>query len=427
MAFFLFLVAFVVLFLLGTPIAFAMIASSVVYALSAGVDMAFFSMEAFTSLQNFMLTAIPMFMLTAEVMNSSTVADRMFNFANSMVGWIPGGLGHTNVLTSVIFAGMSGSAAADASGIGYLSYRAMKDRGFDGPFSAAVTAASSCIGPIIPPSIPVIIYAMVVTNASVGKLFLGGIIPGLMMGLVMMIYIYFISRKRNYPIERRPDLKTFIEAFRQGLLPVLTPVVLLTTISLGIVTVTEGAVITVLYSCFLGAVLYRQLGIKEFIGSLKRISLTIGTILVFFLAGKMFGYIFAKESLPQLVSNLFSGLSADRYVVLLVINAFFLILGCFSDPIVNIMLFVPVFMPMAASTGMDPNAFGVIIILNCMIGLITPPVGGMVYVIGGISKEPLPAIFREAVPFVVAYIIVIVVLSVFPEIITFIPDLVMRR
>jgi tripartite ATP-independent transporter DctM subunit len=425
MAFLLFFVAFVVLFVLGTPIGFAMIASSVVYALSAGVDMAFFSMEAFTSLQSFMLTAIPMFMLTAEVMNSSTVADRMFTLANSTVGWIPGGLGHTNVLANVIFAGMSGSAAADATGIGFLCYKAMKDRGFDGPFSAAVTAAGSCIGPIIPPSIPVVIYAMVVTNASVGKLFLGGVIPGLMMGLAMMVYIYFISKKRKYPIERRPDFKTFIKAFRQGLLPVLTPVVLLTTITLGIVTVTEGAAVTVLYSCFLGAILYRRLGLKEFIGSLRRISLPIGTILVFFLAGKMFGFVFAKENLPQLASTVFSGLSTNRYMVLLIINGFFLVLGCFSDPIVNIMLFVPIFTPMAASAGIDPTAVGIIIILNNMIGLLTPPVGGMVYIISGISKEPLEAVFREAVPFVVAYVILIVILCIFPELITFIPNMVM--
>jgi len=427
MAFAIFIIVFVLFFALGMPIAFSMIISSIVYALVNGIDLAFFSMEAFKSLSSLTLTAIPMFMLTAEIMNSSTVADRMFNFANSLVGWVSGGMGHTNVLSNVIFAGMSGSAAADASGIGYLSYKAMKNRGFDASFSAAVTAAGSCIGPIIPPSIPVIVYAMVVPAASVGGLFLGGIIPGLFMGISMMIYIYFISKKRKYPIEKKPSRHDLWIASKLGILPVLTPVILLLTITLGIVTITEGAVITTLYSCFLGVVIYRKLGWKDFMVSLKNVALVIGRILIFFLASKMFSFVITKENLVNTLSGLLLSVTKTQFVILLIVNVFFIIAGCLSDPLVNIMLFGSLAWSVVAPLGIDPNAFGIIVILNCMIGLITPPVGGMAFLISGLTKVPLQKLFKELAPFVVGFIFVLIIITSFPLIISFIPNLVMGK
>ena len=423
MEFAVFLIIFAALFIIGMPIAYSMIISSVVYALIGGIDMAFFNLEAFKALNSFTLTAIPMFMLTSEVMNCSTVADRMFNFANSLIGWVPGGLGHTNVVTSVIFAGMSGSAAADTGGIGYLSYKAMKDRGFDAPFSAAVTAASACIGPIIPPSIPVVVYAMTVTAASVGSLFMAGIIPGIIMAVAMMVYIYFISKKRRYPVEAKPTGRQLGVAVKQGILPLLTPIILLVTISSGIVTVSEGAVITVLYSCFLGIVVYRKLGVKNLMRCCKNICMVIGSILVFFLATEMFSYVLTHENLVNTISQAVYSISSSRFVVMLIINVFFLVMGCLSDPLVNIMLFAPLAWTLVQPFGIDANAFGMIVILNCMIGLITPPVGGNAYLIAGITKVPLQKIFKELLPFVAGYLIILVLLSAFPDIVSFLPRL----
>lgn len=424
MAFTVFVIVFVVLFALGMPIAFSMVLSSVAYALVGNVDLAFFSLESFKALNSYTLTAIPMFMLTAEVMNYTTVADKMFNFANSLTGWIPGGLGHTNVVTSVIFAGMSGSAAADTGGIGFLSYKAMKDRGFDPAFSAAVTAASACIGPIIPPSIPVVVYAMTVTEASVGKMFVAGVIPGIFMALAMMFYIYYIAKKRNYPIEKKPNRHELWIAIKQGILPVLTPIILLVTISAGIVTISEGAVITVLYSCFLGFVIYRNMGLKKLIMCCRNVCLTIGSILLFLIVSKMFQYVIAKENLVNTITQAVYGLTSSKWVVMLLINVFFLIMGCLSDPLVNIMLFAPLAWKLAAPFGIDASVFGMIIVFNCMVGLITPPVGSNCFLISGITRVPLSKIFKEAWPFVVGFLIILVLISAFPNLVGFLPNLI---
>lgn len=329
------------------------------------------------------------------------------------------------MVTSVIFAGMSGSAAADTTGIGFLSFKAMKDRGFDAPFSAAVTAASSCIGPIIPPSIPVVVYAMTVTAASVGALFLAGIIPGLLMAFAMMVYIFVVSKKRKYPVEAKPTGRELFNALRRGILPVLTPVVLLVTITSGIVTVSEGAVITVLYSCILGGILYRQLGFKQLVRACKNIAMVIGSILIFFIATKMFSYVLTKENIVNTLTTAIFSLTQTPFIVMLIINVFFLVAGCFSDPLVNIMLFAPLAWSVVSPFGIDANAFGTIIILNCMIGLITPPVGGMSFLISGITKVPLQNIFKESLPFVLGFLVVLILLSAFPNAVSFLPNLIM--
>lgn len=425
MEFIIFVVAFVILFLVGMPVGFAMITSSVAWALVSGLDLSFFAMEMFAELNAFTLIAIPMFMLSAEVMGSSTVADRMFDVCNGLVGWIPGGLGHTNVLTSVIFAGMSGSAAADAGGIGYLCYQSMVKRGFDRPFSAACTAASSCIGPIIPPSIPVVVYAMCVSSASVGKMLMGGVIPGVLMALFMSGWIAFISIKRGYPREARPSLKQMWGFVKKGFLPIMTPVVLLTTISTGMVTVSEGAVITVLYTVILGTFVYRELGLTGLVKAARNVFRNCGVTLIFFAGGACFSHVMAKENIPGLFASVMFSITENPIILLFIVNLFFLVLGCLSDPTVNIMLFASMVMPVVTACGMDPNAWGVILILNCMIGLITPPVGTMVYIISGLGKANLAQTFKECIPFVIFYYILIAVLTVFPQIITFIPNLIL--
>jgi tripartite ATP-independent transporter DctM subunit len=347
-------------------------------------------------------------------------------FSNALVGWIPGGLAHTNILNSMIFAGMSGSTAADASGLGLLEYRAMVKRGFEPAFTAALSAASAVIGPIIPPSIPVIVYTMVVPDASVGKLFLAGIVPGIFMAIVMMIYVYFEAKRRNYPREKMLTRKDFGKTIRAGILPILTPLVLLTTTSTGIVTISEGAVITVLYTIFLGVVIYRQFGWKHLIQSIKTVSLAIGSIMIMFMASKMFSYVLAKENLIGTLSSALHGFVHSKVLIMLIINVFFLLAGCLSDALVNIMLFAPLAWSVAAPLGIDPNAFGMIVIFNCMLGLLTPPVGGNVFLMSSLTGVPMEKIFKEAMPYVIGFLLILVFMSMFPGTVSFLPNLIMK-
>ena len=296
----LFLISFVILFLFGMPIAASMITSSFLYALTAGINLTIMGTRMFTGLNSFALIAIPLFILTAEVMNRTSVSDRIFGFCRDMVGYIPGGMGHVNIVTSIIFAGMSGSAVADAGGIGNLAYQAMVDEGFDEDFSACTTIASSTIGPIIPPSIPAVVYAMV-ANVSVGKLLFGGVIPGFLMGLVMMGYVFFWSLKHNAPKLAWQGWKYYLThllySFISCFLPLLTPGILLGGIYLGVVTTTEAAAVAVLYALILGVLVYRTMKVKDFIDSLKSVFLASGSVLLIIPASKCFSFVLTAENM----------------------------------------------------------------------------------------------------------------------------------
>jgi tripartite ATP-independent transporter DctM subunit len=363
-----FLISFAVFFLFGMPIAAAMISSSFLYCLMMGVDLAFMGTQMFTGLNTFVLIAIPMFILTAEVMNRTSVSDRIFKFCNSLVGCIPGGLGHVNIVTSIIFAGMSGSAVADVGGIGHLCYRSMVDEGFDEDFSAAVTIASSTIGPIIPPSIPAVVYAMV-ANVSVGKLLFGGVIPGFLMGLVLMTYVFFVSLKRKYPkkqfVSWRVLLRDILYSFIKCIFPMLTPVILLGSIYTGVVTATESSALAVLYAVFLGFVMYRTMKTKDFIASLKSVFVTSGSILLVIPAAKVFGFVLTKENLQNIIFEAVTGFAGTNPVLIAgCIVVLFVALGCLSDPNVNIMLFVPMVLPLISAAGFDHVHMGICIIVT---------------------------------------------------------------
>ncbi|HIS94377.1 MAG TPA: TRAP transporter large permease, partial [Candidatus Ventricola gallistercoris] len=350
MAMAVFLISFALLFLMGMPIAVAMLSSSLFYCLMNNINLAMMGTQLFTGLNNFALIAIPMFILCAEVMNRTSVSDRIFKFCNNLVGYIPGGMGHVNIATSIIFAGMSGSAVADAGGIGHMSYRAMVDEGFDEEFSASVTIASSTVGPIIPPSIPAVVYAMV-SGVSIGKLLIAGLVPGLLMGLTMMVFCYFISIRRHYPCRKwvgwRVYARDLLFSFLSSLLPILTPLILLGGIYLGVVTTTEASAIAVLYALFLGMVVYRTMGIKDLVGSLKSVFISCGSVLLVVPASKVFSFVMTKENLQTHIYNLIIGISGDNPVLIIAcIMLLFMVLGCLSDPNVNIMVFVPMVLPL---------------------------------------------------------------------------------
>jgi tripartite ATP-independent transporter DctM subunit len=416
-----FFAIFVVLFLLGLPIAFAMFASTLAYALMADIDLGFLSTQMFAGLDSFVLLAIPLFILASEVMNTSSVAKRIFNFCDALVGHIPGGLGHVNVAANIIFSGMSGSAVADVGGIGRICYNAMVKQGYPAPFSAAVTAAAAVIGPIIPPSIPMVVFAMV-SGVSVARLFFGGAVPGLVIGLFMMVYIYIVARRCGYPMATRQTLSQMIASFIRGFLPLMTPAILLGGIWLGFVTITEAAALAVFYTAALGAIAYRLLGPKEFYDCLKNVFVFAGPILVLLPAAKVFGFVLTTENIPTLFADYVLSISSSKLFVLLAINVLFLFLGCISDPTVNIMLFVPIVMPLAKTIGMDPVHFGVMVVFNCMIGLITPPVGTLLFCLCGFEKMPLEVLVKAIWPFILILLGILALIAMFPAIVLTLPN-----
>ena len=409
------------------PISVAMITSSFIYTMMRGMDLGFMAMQMFSGLDNFALISIPMFILTAEVMNRTSVADRIFDFCKALVGWIPGGLGHVNIATSIIFAGMSGSAVADVGGIGHLSYKAMVDNGFDKEFSAAVTISSSTVGPIIPPSIPMVVYAMV-ANVSVGKMFFGGIIPGLIIGLLLMVYVFVVSIQRHYP--REPIVpfmqwfKTFIKALGKGIMPLLTPVILLGGIYSGVVTSTEASALAVFYSLLLGFIMYRTMNIKTFIESLQNVFKTCGSILLVIPAAKVFSFVMTAENLQNIIyQGMMNFAGNNRALIILCIMVLFLVLGMLSDPNVNIMLFVPMVLPLIKASGMDPIHFGVLIVINAMIGNTTPPVGVVLMTVCSIEKLDYSKTLKELFPQIGVLLIALLFIILFPQTVLALPNM----
>ncbi len=422
MSLLLFLLLFLVLVLIRFPLSLAMIVSVVTYALTNGINLTFYATRMFSSLHSFLLLAIPFFLLTSEVMERSGVSRRLFRFAQSLVGFIPGGLGLVNVVNSVIFSGMSGSAVADAGGIGRMSYQAMADEGYDDGFSMGLTAAAAVVGPIIPPSLPMVVFAMV-ANQSVARLFFGGVIPGLLIAGALMLYVVYVSVVREYPVDTGFTIRGLIVSFLQAIPPLLTPLILLGGIYLGVVTITEAAVLAVVYSSVLGFIVYRTLSLRDFFESLMSVARISGPILLLIVGSTLVGHVLALENVSARIASSITGLSTNWIVVFVLINFFFILLGTISDPLVNIMLFAPVFLPVARAVGIDPIHFGVVIVLNTMIGLITPPVGQLLVIISDFGKSSYGVMVREVRPFLVILLLVLLILVVFPQTVLLVPDL----
>jgi tripartite ATP-independent transporter DctM subunit len=417
------LAVFVLSFVLRIPIAFGMVASSVLYLMIEGIDLGMVAeIMVFGFEDKFVLLAVPLFIFTARVMNTGGITDRIFNFAGSMVGHMRGGLAHVNVVASIIFSGMTGSAIADASGLGLMEIKAMDDAGYERPFSCAVTVASATIGPIIPPSIPMVIYAML-SGASVGNLFLGGVVPGLIMGTAMMLLIHFISGKRGYQRGEKTGAKAFLRSFRQALLSLLTPVILLGGIYSGAFTPTEAAAVAGLYALLLVAAVYRQFGLREMVSVIRDVVESTG-LLTFIIAGAfLFGYVIAREQLPAAMAAVLLDITTSKWAILLLLNVLFLVLGCFIDTIVLLLIVVPIVLPVASQAGIDPVHFGVVIVLNMMIGLATPPFGMLLFIVSGLTKTPMREIIREVAPFLLVLVAVLFLCTYVPATVLFLPGL----
>jgi tripartite ATP-independent transporter DctM subunit len=416
------LLFFIVLLVVGAPIAVAMGFSSmlvcvifqayptlaIVHKIAAGVD-------------SYVLISIPFFILAGEIMNTGGITNRIFNFANLLVGRIPGGMGHTNVFASIIFSGMSGSAVADTGGLGMIEMKAMTDKGYDKEFSAAVTCASATIGPIIPPSIPLVVYGAM-AEVSVGALFMGGILPGLMMGLTLMIMIYFISLKRHYPTRDKIAFKNKMLICRQAILPLLTPIIVIGGILTGVMTPTEAAIIASAYALFL-SILYKEISYESLKNIFYRSVINSATILFIIASATAFSWVLSVEGVPQRVTAFILTVTDNPVLILLVLNVVLLIMGMFMEGLSILTIIVPFLLPLMKAVGIDPVHMGIMVVLNVMIGLSTPPVGMSLFVIKKITNVDMGKLYKEIIPLLVPLFVVLLLVTYVPAISMTIPNL----
>ena len=333
-----------------------------------------------------------------------------------------GGLGHVNVLASLIFSGMTGSAVADASGLGIMEIDAMRKHGYDDGFSCAITAASATIGPIFPPSIPMIFYSML-SGASIGKLFMGGMVPGVLIAIALMIYIAYIAKKRNYPRGEKYTLRQFLGNTLIALPALFTPVLLLIGIYTGVMTPTEAGAMAAFYAILISVFAYRAMGAAQLWQAVLDTVKTAGVLAIIVGASYTFSYIIALEHIPDVVAKVLLSIAPNKYVFLFFVNILFMLLGCFIDTSAIMLVFVPMVLPTVNAFGIDLVHFGVVIVLNMMIGLSTPPYGVLLFIVSGISNTPLRSVIKEILPMIVAMLIVLAVLTYVPSIILFLPNL----
>jgi tripartite ATP-independent transporter DctM subunit len=416
--------AIVALSLLGLPIGHAMIGGSVLYLLLAGLDIGTAAEQLLNGMySSFVLLAIPLFILAAEFMTSGSITERLLRFCNALVGRFRGGLAQVNVVQSIVFASMSGSALADAAGSGKLMQKLMTQDGkYTASFAAALTAASSVIGPIIPPSIPLVLYALV-SDTSIGYLFLGGVVPGLLIGVVQMLLIAFTARRRNFPVEKPVPLRELPRVTWQAFPALMMPVILLGCLYSGVTTPTEAAALAAAYALLVSAFLYRAVtwrGVYNSLLSSARVTISIGMLIA---GALVFNYVITVENIPKTLSIMLKAYELSPLTFLLVANLLLLVLGCFLEGTTILLIIVPVLLPTAQALGIDPVHFGVVAVVNIMIGLITPPYGLLLFMMVKIAEVPLKDLVREVMPFLAVMIGALALITLTPGLVLFLPRL----
>jgi tripartite ATP-independent transporter DctM subunit len=403
------------------PIALGMIAAAAAYFLVKGGDMSLVVNQIInTYYTNYVIIAVPLFIFTANIMNTGKVTNMIYGFAHALCGRMRGALGHVNILGSLIFAGMTGSAIADAAGLGKIEIEAMTDAGYEPAFSCSLTASSATLGPTFPPSIPLVIYAML-SGASVGALFLGGMIPAVILSIALMIYVGIIARKRNYPRGERIRPREFLMSTLKSIPALLTPVILLVGIYTGVMTPTEAGAIAGFYAILISVLAYRALGIKDLIKVIVDSIRDIGATSIMIGAASIISYIVAREQIASNLGTWIIGISHNKYFFLFLVNVVILILGMFIDTSTIQLIFVPILIPVARILGVDLVHFGVIVTFNMMVGLCTPPFGMLLFITSGISGTPLKDIVREILPQLIVMMIVLFVMTYLPQTVIFIP------
>jgi tripartite ATP-independent transporter DctM subunit len=411
---------------LGVPVAIALAGASAVFiAVSGQVPELVVAHRMINGVDSFPLLAVPFFILAGNLMNTAGITERIFGFAKALVGWMRGGLGHVNIGASVLFAGMSGAAVADAGGLGAIEIKAMRDARYDPGFAVGITAASSTIGPIIPPSLPMVIYG-VVAGASIGQLFAAGLIPGLLMALALMVMVAWFARVRGYPRDASFQLGRLGRTFTRAFLSLMTPVIIVGGILSGAFTPTEAAIAACAWALFLGLVVYRTLTWRRFVRVSFDTIETTAVVLLIVAAASIFAWILTSNRVPEQFAALLLAVSDNPIVILLLINLILLLAGCFLETVAAITILVPVLLPVAMEMGVDPVHFGVIMVLNLMIGLLTPPIGMVLYVLSRVAKLPFERCVAATAPFLVPLGVVLLLITFVPALTMWLPTLIYR-
>ncbi len=411
---------FIILMVCGVPIAFSLSIAAMVTALATGQFQATAIVHRMIgNSSSYTLLAIPFFILAAKLMNTGGITRRIFRCCSAWVGWIPGGLGHANVLASIVFSGMSGSAVADAGGLGQIEVDAMIDEGFDPDFAAGVTAASATIGPIIPPSIPMVVYGMM-TEVSVGALFIAGIVPGLVLALATSILVFIMAKKRHYPVHKF-NLHEALSSTKHALLSLLTPVLIIGGIWTGVFSPTEAACVASIYAFFLSVIVYREMTLKQVCKEIRQAVADSAGILVIICGAAAFSWLVTMMGMTSALSTALTSLTSNKYIMLLILNIAFLIIGMFMEALAVMTITIPFLIPLMTSFGINPVHLGVVLVLNLMIGLCTPPVGTSLFICAKTAKITIEQMYKAILPFLVPLVLVLLLITYVPGIVTWLP------
>lgn len=421
------IIAWLVIMFVGVPVGWSLMIATVLYFSMSRWNVAMFaSAKLVDSLNSFSLISVPFFILTGILMNGAGITEKIFNFAKALLGHYTGGMAHVNVAASLIFSGMSGSAIADAGGLGQLEIKAMRDEGYDDDLCGGITAASCIIGPLVPPSISMIIYG-VIANQSIAKLFLAGFVPGVLTTIALMIMCYAICKKRGYKKAKKATFKEQVQAFKDSFWALLTPVIIIGGIFTGKFTPTEAAIIAAAYSVFLGAFIYKELTLKSFFAHCVEAMSVSGVTCLMIISVTFFGDMIAREQTAMKIAEIFMQYAHSPLTVLVMINLLLLFLGMFIDALALQFLVLPMLIPVAAEVGIDLIFFGVMTTLNMMIGILTPPMGMALFVVAQVGKMSVSTVTKGVLPFLVPIFLTLVFITVFPEVVTFLPYLILGK
>ncbi|BBK43456.1 ABC transporter permease [Allostella vacuolata] len=424
-----FLGVLVLLFAIGIPAAFSLgLTSLIVTVYERGIDgipYTILAQRMVYGVNSFPLLAIPFFILAGKIMNTGGITDRIYDFAHRLTGHLRGGLGQVNIAASIIFSGMSGSAVADAVGVGQIEIRAMRQANYPDDFSVGVTAASATIGPVIPPSIPLIIYA-VVANVSATALLIAGILPGLLMGALLMALVAYQARRRNLPVEKWQGLAALYRSFLRALPPLMTPAIIIGGMMTGVFTPTEAAAVAAVYALVIAMLVYREISFAGLVRVLRETMRETAIIMIIVAAAALYGWLLVFTQLPQQLVGLVDGLGLDPVMLLLAINIFLLVMGLFMETNAAITIFTPMLLPLAVAAGVDPVHFGIIMVLNLMIGLLTPPVGMVLFAVAKVADVPINRAIVAIAPYYVPLIVSLLLVTYFPSITMVLPNLLLR-
>jgi len=421
------IVFFLIFSLIGVPIFISMGLASIAYC-AIFMDLSSFTTIAFEMvefLNNFAFLAIPFFFLAGDLMNAGGITRRLVSFSTAVIGHIRGGLSHVNIIASMVFSGVSGSAVADTSAVGSVLIPAMKEEGYPAAYAAAVTAASSTIGPVIPPSIPLVVYGLL-TEESIGRLFLAGAVPGALMGIYLIVASYIISRKRNYPARPRAGWATLLKTTFDAAAALVMPLIIVVGIVSGLVTPTEAGALAVVYALVIGLFVYREIRFRDLLGYFSRSMLAAGYVMIIIASAGIFSYLVAEMRAGEMLVRFFTSISESPWVILAIINVFFLVWGAILEPMTALIVVVPMLMPLVNAVGIDPIHFGVVIVLNLMIALITPPVGVVLYLATYLAGVSFSSVVKEIPPFLIALLLALACVTFIPELSLWLPRLLMN-